>query len=103
SILPPPSSVTPFPYTTLFRSPRRLRAFGGQPERRERPNQTVRGRFAAGLSVRHEPGSCCRSVACLLLGRARQKRRRGPVRLRREIGEHTSELQSRVELVCRLL
>src|SRR5690349_24241614 len=86
----PPRS-TLFPYTTLFRSGRRARALG-------------RRRAATGSSGRHrqpEP----------VLGRfgldARPQRRRAlaqpdePVAGRSE--EHTSELQSRRDLVCRLL
>src|SRR5205809_3440487 len=70
----PPRS-TLFPYTTLFRS-RRLPACAGAP---------VPG-GARGLLRRH----------ALARGACRQPRRR-----RSE--EHTSELQSRLHLVCRLL
>src|SRR2546422_2091517 len=73
----PPRS-TLFPYTTLFRSR------GVQPGlRRRRPPRHPQGRS--------------------------QRRRRGRLRLRRHrphLGrseEHTSELQSRLHLVCRLL
>src|SRR5690349_23457809 len=69
----PPSS-TLFPYTTLFRSPR---ARGDLPgPRRERTGRRRRGPDRRGPA----PGT----------------------RLRRS-EEHTSELQSRRELVCRLL
>src|SRR2546422_6388975 len=72
----PPRS-TLFPYTTLFRSPR----------------SGSRGRFPgpadgrAGRSLRARP-SCCP-------GR--------PARRETRSEEHTSELQSRLHLVCRLL
>src|SRR3712207_8743173 len=82
----PPRS-TLFPYTTLFRSPdaqRRLRRLRGQAE--------PRGRRVAGLL--HVPGRGG--------GRPGLRRRRGLTRERRS-EEHTSELQSRQYLVCRLL
>src|SRR3712207_6944380 len=72
----PPRS-TLFPYTTLFRSLRRLRA------RRSPVRDRARARH---LGARGRPHS-----------RARRDRRRP----RSE--EHTSELQSRQYLVCRLL
>src|SRR5687768_17757065 len=62
----PPRS-TLFPYTTLFRSPRR---------------STCRRRWPR---------------------RSRRQSRPGPHRCRRRSEEHTSELQSRLHLVCRLL
>src|SRR5438105_8907717 len=78
-IQPPPSS-TLFPYTTLFRSrpPRRPQALyrpapGSTPYPHQRPRRPTEG--------------------------ARAGRYRSPPRSE----EHTSELQSRVDLVCRLL
>src|SRR3712207_7420614 len=75
----PPRS-TLFPYTTLFRSPARREAPGvrGPPARPAREGQRVRGREAA----------LPRAVAGRPPGRSE---------------EHTSELQSRQYLVCRLL
>src|SRR3712207_7115502 len=76
----PPRS-TLFPYTTLFRSP--LHCSGGRhlcPDRRQ-PQRGHLGVRAPGL--RSQFGSCCPP-----LGRSE---------------EHTSELQSRQYLVCRLL
>src|SRR3712207_8198320 len=77
----PPRS-TLFPYTTLFRSPRharggrqRHRDHGGAPDHAARPRPERRG--------------------------GRLGRQRLPGGLRSE--EHTSELQSRQYLVCRLL
>src|SRR6266498_5308489 len=70
----PPRS-TLFPYTTLFRS-------------RAARCRRVRARDGASPHRRHG-------------GRDRQLRRRGHARARSE--EHTSELQSRPHLVCRLL
>src|SRR3712207_8859939 len=92
----PPRS-TLFPYTTLFRSRRR-------PERRSRvhPDHRVRhpysgteessvpaDRGTAGRKPRHPPG--------------RRVRERSGGRERERSEEHTSELQSRQYLVCRLL
>src|SRR5438094_1126379 len=70
----PPSS-TLFPYTTLFRSQARRRGSGD----RELP-----GRVAARAQ---SPGRC----------------RRRPASSRSRSEEHTSELQSPYDLVCRLL
>src|SRR2546422_5015126 len=72
----PPRS-TLFPYTTLFRSPARGRA-----ARRER-SPPRRSRVQ---SPRAGPATGC-----------------GLLRQRRRSEEHTSELQSRLHLVCRLL
>src|SRR2546430_2062429 len=71
----PPRS-TLFPYTTLFRSTRSLRA--------RRPSRVRPGRFRARAR------------------RERPARRRARARNRRS-EEHTSELQSQSNLVCRLL
>src|SRR5438105_9557391 len=76
-IRPPPRS-TLFPYTTLFRSPRR--------SERRRESAARDGKRA----MRSTHGSVTRSSAPKL-----------PRTWRSE--EHTSELQSRVDLVCRLL
>src|SRR5438874_5675667 len=73
----PPSS-TLFPYTTLFRSP-----------------ESVMAALAAILA---DPA---RARAMGLAGRRRAERDFVPERARSE--EHTSELQSRRDLVCRLL
>src|SRR5438034_3319137 len=80
----PPRS-TLFPYTTLFRSHRRLR------------HHHAAGRSAAPRTHHHaEPVRYCdRHVR---LGRGDREPRR---QLRSE--EHTSELQSHSDLVCRLL
>src|SRR5437868_9467368 len=72
-IRPPPSSPL-FPYTTLFRSSRPAR------------------RFCTGPPARHHR---------LLLDGVRPRRARLDRQRRSE--EHTSELQSRFDLVCRLL
>src|SRR5690242_21016749 len=76
----PPRS-TLFPYTTLFRS----RHFPNCPGRRASPDCGPRHRAGLGIGRGHRGGSRCdRSPG------ARSE-------------EHTSELQSHVNLVCRLL
>src|SRR3712207_8754389 len=77
----PPRS-TLFPYTTLFRSP--------SPARRR---TAVRARPRPALGAAGRRGRD---------GRARARGGGGPLRARRS-EEHTSELQSRQYLVCRLL
>src|SRR3712207_7595562 len=79
----PPRS-TLFPYTTLFRSVRPAQADGG------------RGLPAAGVQ------QGVRADAVLRLPPPRPERVAGH-ELRRRSEEHTSELQSRQYLVCRLL
>src|SRR3712207_8512761 len=81
----PPRS-TLFPYTTLFRSPR---LHGGRRPVRVLPAQPVGGRLP-GLGL---------ALSVLL----RLRRQRGGPVLAVRSEEHTSELQSRQYLVCRLL
>src|SRR2546421_8088752 len=77
----PPRS-TLFPYTTLFRSPR----------------PSGRG---AGCSLVRTSRACRSSPCALHQGCNREPPRSGACQRRSE--EHTSELQSRSDLVCRLL
>src|SRR5690349_22682965 len=80
-MIPRPPTSTLFPYTTLFRSPRHRgadpspigRAVRGRPQGAVLPEPVRRHRAGAGV---------------LVAGRSE---------------EHTSELQSRRDLVCRLL
>src|SRR3712207_8047605 len=88
----PPRS-TLFPYTTLFRS---QRPAGGVGQARE---EVGRNRRAAGGGAR---GLLRRLLSCTGLGGRRGDVRRVASRVRRS-EEHTSELQSRQYLVCRLL
>src|SRR5437868_15348807 len=81
----PPAS-TLFPYTTLFRSSRARRGCG--PRTSSRDDRGSRG----------SPASACASTGCLRSSTRCARRRCSP---RSE--EHTSELQSRFDLVCRLL
>src|SRR5437762_10042816 len=88
---PPPPRPTLFPYTTLFRSPRRrrgppVRAILGapaQPTEWRRRRARVASRRSAGRRKRNHP--------------------RGVTPGAQRSEEHTSELQSPMYLVCRLL
>src|SRR5439155_23245988 len=82
SILRRPPRSTLFPYTTLFRSRVELSASSSSRARLRR----------RGCPARARPR----------VARARLRDRRGRGRVRRS-EEHTSELQSRGHLVCRLL
>src|SRR5690349_22607073 len=88
-MLPPPPRSTLFPYTTLFRSNAAHQA--SLPRR-----------------SRRQPASLCRVEGSARQARARRdfagsaQDDRGP-RNRGRSEEHTSELQSRRDLVCRLL
>src|SRR5207302_9416292 len=89
--LPPPPRSPLFPYTTLFRSrraarvlPRARRVWRDDPHRRQHSGADADAR-AGHLRPRTE----------------RPRRRGGRAGVRSE--EHTSELQSRENLVCRLL
>src|SRR5207247_6109421 len=88
-----PHAPTLFPYTTLFRSEPRHRS-RKERDRLSQPDQARLQGLPRGLLLQAAGGP-----------RAARPARRGPARalgvLRSE--EHTSELQSRVELVCRLL
>src|SRR5438874_10648758 len=91
-MLPRQPRSTLFPYTTLFRSRRR-----GE-----------RGRWEAGAAVREERHGEERPDGVLEEVRfVPEARRRQPLGERRSPDErseeHTSELQSRRDLVCRLL
>src|SRR3712207_8581589 len=88
----PPRS-TLFPYTTLFRSPgrqegKRRDGPGGRPGEPARLLHRARGRGRHPLQGRRPGGP---------------KRRPERQRERQRSEEHTSELQSRQYLVCRLL
>src|SRR5687768_18081282 len=86
--LPPRS--TPFPYTTLFRS----RAVGAKhPE----ATHLLGMLYASGFGVRRDL-----KQAEILIKRAEAAKPLPPKMIARS-EEHTSELQSRLHLVCRLL
>src|SRR5690554_7452637 len=91
----PPRS-TLFPYTTLFRSPNCPQV--GQEDRHKRSVFKLAARMTSGKMERVagiEPAYSAWKAAALPLSYTR------PVGDRSE--EHTSELQSRPHLVCRLL
>src|SRR5207249_10355307 len=99
SPLPPPSPPSPlFPYTTLFRSPLRGPVQQGHErgELQEPRAAPVCGPRAAGRPrLLRGQGELRRGAA----GVDHRSGRRATVRSE----EHTSELQSRFDLVCRLL
>src|SRR5205807_10372242 len=84
-LLPPPPRSTPFPYTTLFRSPR--------------PPPLTTGCSRRSPNAPPQPPTVARRSRPRSTPTARCRRRRN--RTRSE--EHTSELQSPCNLVCRLL
>src|SRR2546429_5080425 len=90
----PPRS-TLFPYTTLFRSPPCPSPAGSRARAGASPASFPRG-AAPGCRCRRRSGSPRRASSSTLW-----RSRRRSLRLRSE--EHTSELQSRLQLVCRLL
>src|SRR5687768_18133630 len=81
-----PPIYTLFPYTTLFRSPDRLR-----------PRHTTRPAARALNPVRRKETTDASKtdISRYVAGRGERARSRSE--------EHTSELQSRLHLVCRLL
>src|SRR5699024_11467065 len=89
-LIPPPPGSTLFPYTTLFRS--WISSHG--PKGRSRQAE-------AALSSRMEPLPSFSSRAARVMTSAWAKTPYSRVTVRSE--EHTSELQSRFDLVCRLL
>src|SRR5437899_5097958 len=92
-MLPRPPRSTPFPYTTLFRSPHDVRP--GQAAQRSRDPPLS-------LDVtRRDLLKLLAIAAASGIDPRRLEADDGPERLRSE--EHTSELQSLRHLVCRLL
>src|SRR5690606_40846371 len=98
--LRPPPRATLFPYTTLFRSARGSRRAANTHRHRRFHVAERRRRAGAGSARRLSP-----AAAWTRFHGGRQlsggDRRTPPSRGRSE--EHTSELQSRENLVCRLL
>src|SRR5690348_17546902 len=94
----PPRS-TLFPYTTLFRSAAR-RQEEAPPRRERKPRETTASSRPLG---RRHTGSAtdagCYRLLCLCLRREEYD----SAAFERRSEEHTSELQSPVHLVCRLL
>src|SRR5699024_12490532 len=95
--IPTTPRATLFPYTTLFRSGR----FDGAERRIALADEQFRTRSSAGLPARQKFRRQ-RQVGAQPLGlRSRAGAGLGAFSARSE--EHTSELQSRFDLVCRLL
>src|SRR5690242_21620046 len=96
-MLRPPPRSTLFPYTTLFRSCGRCRCVLAIPKTGERPTGF---RFDACADVgghdHHYSNVCSLQLSADAAGDL-------PHRQRSRSEEHTSELQSHVNLVCRLL
>src|SRR3712207_7480582 len=92
----PPRS-TLFPYTTLFRSPLQLLIFRLIQER-EPLQKTFVVRVVGTFTAARDPTSSAQQI---LSGAAKPRCQHLKNRTRSE--EHTSELQSRQYLVCRLL
>src|SRR3712207_8770660 len=88
----PPRS-TLFPYTTLFRSRRRAAQCGGA-----RRVQRQQCRLHAGAAL-----SSCARATILLAEHCWETRLKRVQEAQMRSEEHTSELQSRQYLVCRLL
>src|SRR5206468_8200653 len=99
SRLRPPPPPTLFPYTTLFRSDGgpRVRPLRGPAARAER--RLAARRQGAGLAPPAQAGTAAQRRRL----RFRPGAGAGSNRLGRRSEEHTSELQSRSDLVCRLL
>src|SRR5699024_11967799 len=94
--VPPPPSSTLFPYTTLFRS---LLGLVGGPDRFFRAFVEVEVlRVDHDVHIRHAP-----QLAQLQRGELHLRRTTAAEDVHVRSEEHTSELQSRFDLVCRLL
>src|SRR5688500_19712792 len=99
-MIPRPPRSTLFPYTTLFRSRSRAlspRGMRGSPCSRRLSRFGSRA-LAAGL-LRRDPARRCVLGVLQLVGEPRE----APFALHDRSEEHTSELQSPCNLVCRLL
>src|SRR5690349_23284465 len=95
-MLPRPRTSTLFPYTTLFRSMKRL-ILVMLVAAQTAMSQAV----LAQMAPAPKPGVAKRADACAPIGRTEDGKLVYSMKCRSE--EHTSELQSRRELVCRLL
>src|SRR5690349_24214752 len=94
-MIPPPPRSTLFPYTTLFRSDDAEDRDGGA----EGEGEDADGRGRKGRPTRHQP----QRVAHILDEPIEPADAPRVPRLLARSEEHTSELQSRRDLVCRLL
>src|SRR5699024_12237164 len=98
TITPPNLTPTPLPYTTLFRSmATRMITYPSIEQQLQRRGTATRFRRVA--ACHHTPQRTHRGV--VTAGRRIRTAACGTTHARSE--EHTSELQSRFDLVCRLL
>src|SRR5207249_9358805 len=99
SLFPPPRPPppTPSPYTTLFRS----RAHRGMGLVAEIFNEHIIAGLPGDVAIAHTRYSTAGTSVLANAQPVLAGYREGPLALRSE--EHTSELQSRFDLVCRLL
>src|SRR5206468_11734940 len=95
SLLPPPPSSTLFPYTTLFRSPDRVIVTEGDPLGTQTADLLMKARLIDAKAIKGKVKALEAVAQAFLRGNSFC----GPDRSE----EHTSELQSRSDLVCRLL
>src|SRR5205085_8164236 len=93
---PPPSTL--FPYTTLFRSPRRPSSPTNPQLRPQHPRLPAARHLCSSAAQRQRRPRGARPPH-----RHRQSRCRCAAELHRRSEEHTSELQSQSNLVCRPL
>src|SRR5207249_10459411 len=93
---------TRFPYTTLFRSSRPLPR-AGHGGHRDGTEDVQLQRARAQVAPARRGGVRVRGGTVVRAGRRPAALHDLPARPRRRSEEHTSELQSRFELVCRLL
>src|SRR5207247_8136488 len=98
-----PPIPTPFPYTTLFRSHMLDRLIDLVIEGRFLARRCPKRRARGGRGRRALRGDGCRGGHGRLIGERAGHAAGALPRLRGRSEEHTSELQSRVDLVCRLL
>src|SRR5206468_5792643 len=96
STIPPPPAPPLFPYTTLFRSGPSIGRLGRAGARREI------ARSGAARHV-HVAGAVHGHAGAEFIAAAAEQRGEHQRRINHRSEEHTSELQSRSDLVCRLL
>src|SRR5699024_12668387 len=97
-VYPRPPRSTLFPYTTLFRS--RYSSIRSSRSRIVRRTVTISSAYQDGSSSQNSPSARSPSIACWTRSSSHPCTA-GDGGRRSE--EHTSELQSRFDLVCRLL
>src|SRR5207253_8163222 len=99
-VIPRPPHSTLFPYTTLFRSRAEMSEHARLAHVRDFGQRADRQPFEAHVGGQRKRGVEDGRAGLLAL---LQRALRGRVAKRRRSEEHTSELQSRGHLVCRLL